>query len=327
MASIDRLPSGRWRARVSVKKDGKWKQVSFVADTKREAERQAANYEGIPDGTIGEMMEAYIDAKTAALSPSTVRAYKSVTNALKTKHGELWRVRELSPLEAQTLANEYKPKTARNVIGLIRAAVRFHGFSFPQVSFPRWELRSDFIPSEKDAETIVSTFAGTQMEIPVALGMMGLRRSEIAAVTPSDLTGDVLHVHAAKVYGPDGELHQKATKTARSDRYIQVPHALAKKIQKNGLPDLTPQAIGEAFRKKMKKLGLSVRFHDLRHYFVSYCHNVLGLSDAQIQTLGGWSSGHVMHRHYLHSMRDADAAKAVADAFSHKFSHRKRKKA
>ena len=58
------------------------------------------------------------------------------------------------------------------------------------------------------------------------------------------------------------------------------------------------------------------RFHDLRHFFASYCHNVLKLSDAQIQKLGGWKTDHVMKKIYITSMEDQLAADAAADGIA-----------
>lgn len=326
MASVDRLPSGRWRARVSVKKDGKWKQVSFIADTKREAERQAANFDGIPSGTIGELLEAYIDVKTAVLSPSTIRGYKSIVKTLKTRHSELWKRTEVSPAEAQALANEWSAKTARNIIGFITTACKFGGYAFPEVTFPRWDLRTDYVPNEKDLKAILDEVTGTKMELPVLLGMMGLRRSELAAVVPEDLDGNRLHIHAAVVLDDKNKKVIKCTKTRGSDRVIILPKHTAALLRK-GPVELSINSIGKRFDRITAKIGVKMRFHDLRHFFVSYCHNVLRLSDAQIMSLGGWSTDSVMKRHYRQSMHDDETAKKVARAFSHDFSHAKRKKA
>jgi integrase len=46
-----------------------------------------------------------------------------------------------------------------------------------------------------------------------------------------------------------------------------------------------------------------MRFHDLRHYFASYLHDK-GFSDAEIMSLGGWKTDHVMKRVYRHAIKD-----------------------
>lgn len=131
--------------------------------------------------------------------------------------------------------------------------------------------------------------------------------------------GNTLHIHAALVYGSDNKTHEKGTKTASSDRFITIPDNLANQIREKGFPEMSPGAVTCAFIKVAKRLGLSVRFHDLRHFFASYCHNVLGLSFAQIMALGGWKTDAALKRHYLHAMREKEAADKVADAIGRTF--------
>lgn len=51
----------------------------------------------------------------------------------------------------------------------------------------------------------------------------------------------------------------------------------------------------------------------VRHFFVSYCHNVLHLSDAQIQTITGHKTSVVLRNNYLHSMNDDQTGQLVSD--------------
>lgn len=324
--TVDKLPSGSWRARVAVKKNGKWTQVSFIAGTRKEVERKAANFSGVVTGTIGEMIETYIDAKNDVLSPATIRGYKSIERTLRTRHSELWRLSEVSPADAQALANEYSAKTARNVIGLITTACKFSGYAFPEVTFKRWELKTDYIPDEKDISKLIKAVTGTKMELPVLLGLMGLRRSEVVAVMPEDLDGNRLHIHSAIVLDADDNKVRKGTKTRGSDRVITLPKYTAD-LLRQGPVQLSINSIGKRFDKIKEKIGVSMRFHDLRHFFVSYCHNVLRLTDAQIMKLGGYSTDAVMKRHYRQSMHDDKVADKVARAFSHDFSHARKKMA
>lgn len=328
MASVEKLPSGKYRARVTYKVGGSWRQKSFTAETKKAALREAALFAPAKyDGTVGQMLDQYISAKEAVLSPSTVAGYRSLARTLKTRHAAFCGLTEVSEKAAQQVANSFSPKTSRNIIALVSSAVRFAGGSFPRVSFARWELRSDFIPREDDVQRIVQEVSGTDMEIPVALGIMGLRRSEILGLSLDDLDGDLLHIHQAVVLGADNRPHQKDPKTPGSDRVIAIPSALADRIREQGhVTDLTGHAITNRFKRLAARLGISIRFHDLRHYFVSYCHNILRLSDAQIQALGGWSTNSVLRRHYLHSMQNEETARLVASAFSATISATKTKK-
>lgn len=326
MASVEKLPSGSWRARANYKDDaGKRHQKTFTAKDRRTALRAAEEFErsmeNVTGMTIGKALDTFLASREPILSPSTMRGYISMTNCLKSRYAPFLGLIQPSQQQAQAFANslsaEMKPKSAKNFIGLVGSAVRFSGGTFPQVSLPRWELHSDFVPSEDAMRQIMAEVAGTRLEIPVALGMLGLRRSEVCGLSAEDLDGTTLHVHAAAVYGSDNKIHQKGTKTAGSERWISLPEPLADKIRAEGMPELSLHALSAAFRRVVKRLHLEpFRFHDLRHFFVSYCHNVLHLSDAQIMKLGGYTTDSVMKRHYRQSMDDKKSADRVADALT-----------
>lgn len=323
MASVRKLPSGRYQGRANwTDPEGKRHSKSFTADTRRQALRLAEDYEESTHSTttIGEAVDAYVRSRDPLLSPSTIRSYTSMASALETHYAPFWGLTEPSQKQAQDFINEMladgsSPKAIKNRIGLISSAVRYAGGTFPRVTLPKVTLRTDFIPAEDTMQKITEAVSGTKLEIPVALGMMGLRRSEICGLSEEDLTGNTLHIHAALVMGADKKHHLKGTKTDGSERFIRIPPSLAAKMR-GWHCEMSPMAITHAFRKVTAKLGVTCRFHDLRHFFVSYCHNVLHLSDAQIMRLGGWSSDHIMKRHYLQSMRDEETADLVADAFS-----------
>lgn len=323
MASVRKLPSGNYQGTANWRDpSGKRHRKSFTAETRRQALRLAEDYEATTHSTttIGAALDAYVASRAPVLSPSTVRSYTSMASKLKTQYGGFCGLTEPSMKDAQDLINEMladgaAPKAIKNRIGLISAAIRFSGGTFPKVVMPKVTLRTDFIPSEETMQRITAAVSGTKLEIPVALGMMGLRRSEICGLRKSDLNGTTLHIHAALVMGADKKHYLKGTKTSGSERYIRIPEALAEQMR-GWECDLTPMAITHAFRKVTAQLEVTCRFHDLRHFFVSYCHNVLHLSDAQIMRLGGWTSDSIMKRHYLQSMHDNETADLVADAFS-----------
>ena len=58
----------------------------------------------------------------------------------------------------------------------------------------------------------------------------------------------------------------------------------------NFIIDIKPNAIGNAFLRLKKKLGIDIRFHDLRHYFASLA-KVLDIPDNYTANLGGWRNG------------------------------------
>ena len=320
---IRRLPSGNYNARVEIKTEsGKRKWKSITGPDRQTVRRLIADFEKNNKQeplTLNEALEAYLKAKKAVLSPYTVKGYKNIIEQIKSANlGEI--SARMGRPEAQkivTAFSDMSAKTIRNRMGLISAAVRFAGYNMPPVTYPQKEKAEIHIPTEKEMQIIMDAAAGTELEIPIALGMMGLRRGEICALQLSDLNGTTLHIHQAAV-DIGGEVTYKAPKTYASDRYVQIPKKIATKIRKQGyVTELTPEQLSYHFINFMNKQNVQhFRFHDLRHFFASYCHNVLKLSDAQIQQLGGWKTDHVMKRVYIQSMQEDKAAKKAANGMA-----------
>jgi len=325
---ITKLPSGTYRTVVYLGKDenGKKKFKSLTHADKKTLQAMAASYVDLHRNvsnakSFGVTAQAYIDARSAILSPSTIRGYKSMLKALKADFGQFC-ASTIDELQVQpvidALARAGKtPKTIRNYSGFISAVLAYAGVQPPDVKLPAKVKADYYIPDKRTMQALLRDLEGHRLEIPVNLAIMGLRRGEICALEPSDLDGTLLHVHRAKVYTADMEIVTKAPKTYESDRYIEIPQKLADAIRAQGfVTDYTPGALSEAWAKFLKVNGYKhFRFHDCRHFFVSYCHNFLGLTDAQILKLGGWATSHVMRSHYLHSMDDKKAARKVAAAF------------
>lgn len=322
---IRRLPSGSYNARVEITPEGSkkriWKSVTgpdraTVRQLVAEYEQKAKN--GAPL-TLGEALERYLSAKKAVLSSYTVKGYQIIVDAVKTANlGEI--CADMSRPDAQkivTTFSELSQKTIKNRMGLISAAVRFAGYNMPPVTYPQKKKVETHIPTEAEMQAVMKAAADTELEIPIALGMMGLRRGEICALQLSDLDGNTLHVHASAV-DIAGKVTVKAPKTYDSDRYVQIPEPIVRKIREQGyVTKLAPEQLSYHFISFLKKQDVQhFRFHDLRHFFASYCHNVLKLSDAQIQKLGGWKTDHVMKKIYIESMQDDKAAESAANGMA-----------
>ena len=70
------------------------------------------------------------------------------------------------------------------------------------------------------------------------------------------------------------------------------------KICPIGLSTLTRQ-----FVTLRKRLGLSCRFHDLRHYYASFQH-AIGVPDQYIMQSGGWQSDAILKSVYRNTLGD-----------------------
>lgn len=324
-----KLSSGSWQVTVPIGKDkaGKYRYKSFTDKDKKTAIRKAADYqdqhrEYVESVTVGDAVTAFLASQDGILSPGTIRGYTSLAKMLKTRHGQIWSAQAhgLSRSAYQKFVNELNgsgltPKTIRNYTGLIGAALKAQDITPPSVSIPRRSKPEYHIPTEKDVRRLAEAAAGTEMEIPLTLAVLGLRRGEICALHVSDLSGNVLHIRRAVVYDADGLLQTKDPKTLSSDRFVQIPAQTAEKIRRQGyVTELSPRQLSRRFVRLMRTAEVQTfRFHDLRHFFVSYCHTVLKLSDAQIQALGGWSTSHVMTEYYRQTMNEKQAAMLVAN--------------
>lgn len=328
---VEKLPSGSYRIRVIVGHDAAGKPIrkSFTHPDRKHllavahsyADEHRQNRRGV---TVESAVDAFLAAKTPVLSPSTVRAYTSLAKTLKREHAAFCAlsVYDVSQQDMQALINRLvkkgnTPKTVRNVYGFLSAAFKFAGERLPVANLPQKVKPVIHIPDEDIARRISEAAKGTRLEVPVALAFFALRRSEICALTPDDITGDVIHVCKAAVVGADSAVHVKYTKTYTSDRYVRIPAELAAKIRAQGyVTDYTLHGLSHAFDRMLEKAGLPhYRLHDLRHFFVSYCHTVLHISDAQIQAITGHKTSVVM-QNYLHSMNDDAAGKIVVDSIA-----------
>lgn len=337
MAKVEKLPSGSYRIRVNIGKtpEGKYIRKSFTGSDKRQLMRIAAEYAdqhrtAVQDSSFGKTLDAYITARTPVLSPSTIRAYTCMAKTLKRDYGTFCAslVGDIDKTDVQQIINSMvkagkTPKTIRNYSTLINSVIKYAGYRPPLVRLPAAKKPQYHVPTEQEVKRLADCAKGTDLEIPIALATFGLRRGEICAVSGKDIDGTTLHIHKAETITPDGKYITRQPKTVSSDRYIEIPDALARKIKRKGkATDLTPSELSDNFRSFIRRNNFEhFRLHDLRHFFASYCHNVLGLSDKQIEKLGGWESDAVMRNRYMQSMNDRQSADVVSTSLSKLFGH------
>lgn len=303
-----KLPSGKYRTQVLI--DGeKRKYKSFIGSTAKEADMRAeqwkaANKAGIGAGTFGACANSFLAEMDGILSPSTMRTYRSILKNLPAAFKEL----PMADIKNTDLYRVYHllktPKTIRNYHGFISSVYSYKGLNAPKLTLPEKRKADIYIPTEADIRRLTRAVAGTPLEIPVALGVRGMRRGEICAVRKEDIDGNILHIRRAVVYDGKGYV-TKGPKTAASDRYIPIPEDIAEKIKEAGVATTyTPEGLSCVFRRALKKHGLPhFRFHDLRHAFVSIAH-ANNIPDSYVQSLGGWATNYTLRNVYQHSFDD-----------------------
>ena len=158
------------------------------------------------------------------------------------------------------------------------------------------------MPKSDDIKALIEYSKGKQMEVPMLLGCYGMRRSEICALTPADIEGNVIHINKAMVKDKDNNWVIKTTKTTSSTRDIIVPDEVIETINRVGLYKGTPNYFDTWLKRAEKSLGIeSFSFHKLRHYFASQAH-ASGIPDVDVMRFGGWETDRVMKGVYRHSL-------------------------
>lgn len=322
---IEELKSGSYR--ITIKVDGKKYRktidhkptASEEKDIIAELRMLSHSHTATPSGTFEWACEAYIDGKSNVLSVSTIRGYRNSImkhisdNFMKTKLSDM--TLPIVQAEINRYAVDHAPKSVRNLSGFIMGVLNYYSVNIPSPKLPQKEAKTPYVPTEEEVKQIFAEIKGSRYEAPIMLAAMGLRRSEIYALTIDDLDGNILTINKAKVQQDDLTWVIKSTKTVESTRQIVLPDYLADLIRNQGyVYDGSITKISKTLIKAEKKLGIEhFPLHKLRHFFASYMHD-LGYSDKQIQDMGGWKTDNVMKTVYTHGMRMAEAkAKAAED--------------
>lgn len=331
--AIEKLKSGHYRIRFEKDK----KKYSITTDRKPTKREEAALIQEYLDnlkaerfdkkGTFKTYAEEYIKTKGNVLSASTIKGYKHALNALPVSflNTPFFEIEQHDVTKlVNSMVNDAKPKTIYNRHGFVSAVLReFRPGFVLNTKLPRKEQKEIYTPTEKEVKAIFKYIDGNPVfhryYIPIYLGAMGLRRSEIGALTIEDLSEDnTLTICKAKVQNSDNEwIIQPYTKTEKSNRKIPIPKELADRIREQGY--IYKGSLNQIFctlDSAQKALGLPhFGIHRLRSYFASKAH-ALGLPDSIILTLGGWKSDNIMKNIYRKALEE-DVTKGSKKYLNH----------
>ena len=317
---LEQLPSGSYRAKKVV--NGVTYRVTF--DHKpTQAEIFAKLSEQIESASDSRdsfftCVDAYINSKINILSPTTIIAYRVLFRGMPD-----WLnmpINKITQIDIQNAVNEFakdhSPKSVRNYHGLISAVMKMYRPNLMlRTTLPKGKEKEIRIPSHDEITMILKEVEGTEFHIPFQLGCLGMRKGEILALNLDDLDGDCLTIDKTMVTSINGGYEVKnLPKTISSVRKLYIPDKLADEIRQKGYIYKGAQGqILKTLHRTQKKLGLpQTRFHDLRHYFVSYAHS-LGWADADIIAITGHKTDEIAKRVYRHSMADRDDKKNLAN--------------
>lgn len=330
MATAKKLPSGNYRCRATITDaDGNKVTQSFTAETARKAETLAKmwqegmlkrNRETAAHGiTLGEAIDSYIETcRCAGMSPSTIVNYKSArANAFPLLIGK--RIGAITVQDVQRQLNARaktcKPKTLHNNLNLLSATLKQHGvkLDYDALRIAHQEKEEMQIPTDEQVtELLRAASDDNDLYIGILLAaVMGLRRSEICALEWKDIDirrdgTATLTVNKACVPKDDGGYALKGTKTNAGTRTLAVPSVVLSELKKRrslrpSLVGITPNAMTSRYERLVKNLGITGRFHDLRHYHASVMIRE-GVPEKYIVSDMGHASFDMVRRVYGHVM-------------------------
>ena len=301
MATAHKLPSGSWRVQLYAGKtpEGKRRYLSFTANTKKEAEYQALQYQlhykevsrDPASMTLDEAMEKYIASKDGILSPSTIRGYENIRRNNLKGLMPLALNRLTQPLVQEAINQEAKPytdkrgrrrvrsaKSLRNIHGLLSAVLaEYHPSLTLRTRLPQKEVKEQRILEPEQIAALLRAVEGNTMELPVLMGLwLCMRASEISGLTwdSVDFKHKTITIRRALVRDKDNHWVEKGTKTTSSTRTISVPDYIMDKLsaakEASGGQERVVPLSSESMYKRLKTILRKhdlpdIRFHDLRH--------------------------------------------------------------
>lgn len=339
MAKATKRENGTWRVLVNLGKDADGKKIrkSITATTKKEAEKLAnqfvvdfqRNQKKLTNPaeymTLGEAMQSYIEMKKGeGKSITTIKGYEKIMrNDFLDIQG--YRLCDLSIDRIQMSLNASaarKPhcencmkglskKSLQNANGFLRSVMRHYYPEFNyRVNVPRGEVNTRETVLY-DLETLHELIQGTNVEIPVLLGLHSFRMSEILGFRKCDVDfqNGYITIHQTVVYDNGMKIVRPYGKTEKSLRVVKLAAPLLELIkalpeEQEYLVPQTDQTVTKRFYRLQEKAGLEhMTFHSLRHLHASITKS-LGIDDMIRQDLGGWSDDKVMNKTYTHILND-----------------------
>lgn len=331
--AIKQLPSGSYNVQIVVGKDENGKRIvesftdaSYAAvmqwalDRRRTRDEEQSHRPGSGSMTFGDALDAYIESKSAVLSPSTIREYRRIRAG---SYPSLMRIplKKLTQNDIQIAVNQeamtLSPKTVRNHHALITSVLSVYRPDFHVNTTLPQKVKPDIsIPTDDQIQAIFKAAKGSAYELPILLAACcGLRRSEICGLTWNDINfkKGTIDIRSALVMNDQGEFVKKGTKTVAGKRTIPMlpPIRVALEAAKAQSSDnsasvvtVKPNSITTNFDRILEKAGVGhFRFHDLRHYTVSVML-YLNIPKKYIADYVGHETENMIDQVYGHIMKD-----------------------
>lgn len=332
MASVKKLPSGSWRAQASHVVNGKRIVRSFTVSPKEcandsrkakalaelKASEWLATFEEnrICNLTVRKALENYIEDHASVLSPNSVRGYRQYIPYFDDIGG--MRVDDVRSQDIQRIISamslKVKPKTVKDRVSFLLTALDYAGNDRKfKLSYPAAVPRNTTTPDHHQIADLLNAADDLMKPIICLAAFYSLRRGEICALTFEDVSFDLgsVYVHRSMAKGPDGVWVVKdIPKTSGSIRTVYPDAEIMALLPSDGsgqdfLFPLTPDALERRWKRLKDKVGIDVRFHDLRHYAASF-RSDLNIPKKYTEEVGGWSKGsHVLTEVYDNTLQSS----------------------
>ena len=264
------------------------------------------------DMTLRELLDSYIKKYKPVLSPATVRGYCVIRDNRFADWTDV-RLRDLPDWQEiiNAESKKCKPKTVKNAWSLVRSALIDAKAPVPAVTLPKSASSPRPFLTSEEIRRFVAAIRGSEYEIPLLLGLHGLRRSEIAALTWDrvDLKNGVIRVEGAMV--PDERsryVYKETNKTDAGRRSvpIMIPQlraaleAVPKADRAGPVVRCHINTIYKVVNRICEEQGLPlIGVHGLRHSAASLAHFV-GVPAHETQLIFGWEDPATMRKIYEH---------------------------
>jgi integrase len=286
--SIERLPSGRYRARWYTR-DGRHPSQTFTL--KRDAEtflRRAlvdSERAGVDisarDETVGSLIKAWWPSVERSVKPRTADRYREHMRTIERHPLSREPLQRVDYAAAQAfvddLALRYAPKTVAGIYGVLALVLKDAAKrgkvtrAIPKPVMPRPKRAALVIPTRDEVNQLAEA-SDARLHVGIELaGYCGLRQGELLAVARNDvdLAKATIFIHQSR-NKTSGAIESTKTDSARVVHLPQRVHQnLAKHLDEyNGtlLFPITASVFDKSWRIARSSVNLTgVRFHDLRH--------------------------------------------------------------
>lgn len=303
---------------IDLRKEG----ILVIEDTEAEAKAKAmAIRAGVIDAvkkpkalTLREAIDNYIADRDNALSPATIRGYRTIQrNAFASVMDEdIYSVGNWQAV-VNAEAGRVSAKTLKNEWGLVKAVLRQNKVIFEVSTLPQ-VIKKD-LPWLDFAQIKIFLDAvyGQKCELAALFALHSLRRSEIMMVTPAQIKNNTILVRGSVVYDEHFKLVDKEENkntSSRRDVPIMIPRLTELIADYEGEPNqpfiqCNPNTLWRQINRVCVNNGLpEAGVHGLRRSFASLAYH-LKWSERRTMATGGWSDLKTVHDIYV-KLAEAD---------------------